>query len=391
MRKTILALAILSGISLQANAQLSGDDLMDISDILNDTPTATAKTPEKEKPKTVEIKKTETVKTEKKPSSPVKETNGSKPAVTVIQTESDKTAVDAPVIEKSKTTPTLVVPVSGTNFVLNIKRLNKSIITKSLSKDEIAMGIMTGVADDHKTDKEVVEFADEANKNKIVSFSNYIEEPNVYIGKKVTIDKVTGKATVKEELGTLVYGYGYILQGKLKINDYTQLLAISVTISSNCSYSKTTNRIFQVKDYDKKNNRVSVRLDYTNKAISSYEESEVITTEGVLTKVKIPTIKTSVTSNVFWLKLETDSKQSIKVDDKHYLEVVMGRVLPYVQPVIAIDLKKIAADEKAAKEAAIKAEQDNIKAEAAAKEAEKLNAVKSENSLYEDLESELKK
>ena len=208
MRKTILALAILSGISLQANAQLSGDDLMDISDILNDTPTATAKTPEKEKPKTVEIKKTETVKTEKKPSSPVKETNGSKPAVTVIQTESDKTAVDAPVIEKSKTTPTLVVPVSGTNFVLNIKRLNKSIITKSLSKDEIAMGIMTGVADDHKTDKEVVEFADEANKNKIVSFSNYIEEPNVYIGKKVTIDKVTGKATVKEELGTLVYGYG---------------------------------------------------------------------------------------------------------------------------------------------------------------------------------------
>jgi len=358
MRKTILALAILSGISLQANAQLSGDDLMDISDILNDTPTATAKTPEKQKQKPVEVKKSEPAKTETKSTKSVKETNVSKPAVTVVPTDSDKPVVDAPVVEKSKTIPTLVVPVSGTNFVLNVKRLNKSIITKTLSKDEIAMGIMTGVADDHKTDKEVVEFSDEANKNKIVSFSNYVEEPNVYVGTKSTIDKTNGKETVKEELGTLVYGYGYILQ---------------------------------IKDYDKKNNRVSIRLDYTDKAISSYEEKEVVTTEGVLTKVKIPTIKTSVTSNVFWVKLETDSKKSIKVDDKHYLEIVMGRVLPYVQPVIAVDLKKMAADEKAAKEAAIKAEEDKIKAAAAAKEAEKLNAIKAENSLYDSLESDLKK
>jgi hypothetical protein len=358
MRKTILALAILSGISFQANAQLSGDDLMDISDILNDTPTAPAKTPEKEKTKSVETKKTEPAKVEKKASTPVKETKGSKPEVTVAPTDANKPVVDGPVVEKSKTIPTLVVPVSGTNFVLNVKRLNKSIITKTLSKDEIAMGIMTGVADDHKTDKEVVAFADEANKNKIVSFSNYVEEPNVYIGTKTNIDKVTGKATVKEELGTLVYGYGYIIQ---------------------------------IKEYDKKNNRVSVRLDYTNKAISSYEEAEVTTTEGVLTKVKIPTIKTSITSNVFWVKLETDSKQSIKVDDKHYLEIVMGRVLPYVQPVIAVDFKKIAADEIAAKEAAIKAEKDKIKAAAAAKEAEKLNAIKADNSLYDDLESDLKK
>jgi len=357
MRKTILALAILSGISFQANAQLSGDDLMDISDILNDTPTAPAKTPEKEKMKPVETKKTETVKVEKKASTPVKETKVSKPEATVTPIDVDK-AVVGPVVEKSKTMPTLVVPVSGTNFVLNVKRLNKSIITKTLSKDEIAMGIMTGVADDHKADKEVVAFADEANKNKIVSFSNYVEEPNVYIGTKTNIDKVTGKATVKEELGTLVYGYGYIIQ---------------------------------IKEYDKKNNRVSVRLDYTNKAISSYEETEVITTEGVLTKVKIPAIKSSVTSNVFWIKLETDSKQSIKVDDKHYLEIVMGRVLPYVKPVIAVDFKKIAADEIAAKEAAIKAEKDKIKAAAAAKEAEKLNAIKAENSLYDDLENDLKK
>lgn len=69
----------------------------------------------------------------------------------------------------------------------------------------------------------------------------------------------------------------------------------------------------------------------------------------------------------------------------------MGRVLPYVQPVIAVDLKKMAADEKAAKEAAIKAEEDKIKAAAAAKEAEKLNAIKAENSLYDSLESDLKK
>lgn len=359
MRKTILALAILSGISLQANAQLSGDDLMDISDILNDTPTATAKTPEKEKPKTVETKKAEPVKAEKKTSPPAKnDQTATKPDAVTTTTDTAKPVGDVPVVEKSKTTPTIVVPVSGMNFVLNVKRLNKSIITKTLSKDEIAMGMMTDVAEDHKTDKEVVEFAEEANKNKIISFSNYIEEPNVYIGTKKNVDKKTGKATVKEELGTLVYGYGYIMQ---------------------------------IKEYDKKNNRVSVRLDYTNKSIASYEESEVTTTEGVLTKVKIPSIKTSVTSNVFWIKLESDAKQTIKVDDKHYLDVVMGRVLPYVKPVIAVDFKKMAADEKAAKEAAIKAEQDRIKAEAAAKEAEKLNAIKAENSLYEDLENSLKK
>lgn len=355
MRKTILALAILSGISLQANAQLSGDDLMDITDILNDTPTATAKTAEKTKP--VEQKKAEPVKTEKKSTTPAVETKTSKPETTAV-TDKEVKSADAPVVEKSKTIPTIVVPVSATNFVLNVKRLNKSIITKTLSKDEIGLGLMTGVADDHKTDKEVLAFIDEANKNKLVSFNNYVEEPNVYVGSKTNVDKETGKATVKEELGTLVYGYGYIVQ---------------------------------IKEYDKKNNRVSVRLDYTNKAISSYEEREVVTTEGVLTKVKIPVIKTSVTSNVFWIKLETDSKQFIKVDDKHYLEIVMGRVLPYVQPVIAVDLKKMAADEKAAKEAAIKAKEDKIKADAAAKEAAKLEAIKAENSLYDDLEKDLKK
>lgn len=359
MRKTILALAILSGISLQANAQLSGDDLMDISDILNDTPTATAKTPEKEKPKTVETKKAEPVKEEKKPSTPANnEQKVTKPNTETTTTDTAKPVVEEAVVEKSKTTPTIVVPVSGINFVLNVKRLNKSIIANTMSKDEIAMGLMTSVADDHKNDKEIVEFSEEANKNKIISFSNYVEEPKVYIGTKKIVDKDTGKVTVKEELGTLVYGYGYILQ---------------------------------IKEYDKKNNRVSVRLDYTNKSISSYEEAEITTTEGVLTKVKIPAIKTSVTSNVFWIKLESDSKQSIKVDDKHYLEIVMGRVLPYVKPVIAVDFKKMAEDEKAAKEAAIKAEQDKIKAEAAAKEAEKLNAIKAENSLYEDLENSLKK
>jgi len=355
MRKTILALAILSGISLQANAQLSGDDLMDITDILNDTPTATAKTPEKTKP--VEQKKAEPVKAEKKTTTPVVETKTSKPETTAV-TDKDVKPADVPVVEKSKTKPTLVVPVSATNFVLNVKRLNKSIITKTLSKDEIGLGLMTDVANDHKTDKEVVEFIDEANKNKLVSFSNFVEEPSVYVGSKTTVDKETGKATVKEELGTLVYGYGYIVQ---------------------------------IKEYDKKNNRVSIRLDYTNKAISSYEEHEVVTTEGVLTKVKIPVIKTSVTSNVFWIKLETDSKQSIKVDDKHYLDITMGRVLPYVKPVIAVDFKKMAADEKAAKEAEIKAKQDKIKADAAAKEAAKLEAIKAENSLYDDLEKDLKK
>lgn len=354
MRKTILALAILSSISFQANAQLSGDDLMDITDILNDTPTATAKTSEKAKP--VETKKTESVKVEKKTSTTVTPTNTKKTATVPVPAGEVVKGVDVQPVEKSKTTPTLVVPVSATNFVLNVRRLNKSIITKTLSKDEIALGMMTGVADEHKADKEVIAFVEDANKNKVVSFSNYVEEPNVYVGTQQIV--TDGKVEFKEKLETLVYGYGYIVQ---------------------------------IKDYDKKNNRVSIRLDYTNKEISSYQESEITTTEGILTKVKVPTIKTSVTSNVFWIKLDQDSKQSIKVNDKHYLDIVMGRVLPYVQPVIAIDYKKMAADEKAAKEAAIKAEQDKIKAAAAAKEADKINAAKAENNLYDDLESDLKK
>lgn len=362
MRKTILALAILSGISFQANAQLSGDDLMDITDILNDTPTATAKTPDKEKAKPVETKKTEPVKTEKKASPTVNNvTNTQNTTKTVVTDKAPSTdtvtVTTTPVIEKSKTTPTLVVPVSGTNFVLNVKRLKKSIITKTLSKDEIAMGIMTNVADEHKNDKEVVAFGEEANKNKIISFSNYVQEPNVYVGMKQKIED--GKETISEQLGTLEYGYGFIMQ---------------------------------IKEYDKKNNRISVRIDYTDKEISSYQEEDIITTEGkVLTKVKVPTIKTSVTSNIFWIKLETDSKVSIKVNDTQYIDIVMGRVLPYVQPVIAVDFKKIAENEKAEKEAVIKAKEDKIKADAALKEAEKLNKIKADNSLYEDLENDLKK
>jgi hypothetical protein len=357
MRKTILALAILSGISFQANAQLSGDDLMDITDILNDTPTATAKTPEKEKAKTVEIKKSEPVKADKKTSTPVNNTPPSTPvAPDKASTTGSVTVTPTPVIEKSKTTPTMVVPVSGTNFVLNVKRLKKSIITKTLSKDEIAMGLLTGVADDHKNDKEVVAFVEEANKNKIISFSNYVQEPNVYVGMKQKIKD--GKETLSEQLATLEYGYGFIMQ---------------------------------IKEYDKKNNRVSVRIDYTDKEIASYQEEDIITTEGVLTKVKVPTIKTSVTSNVFWIKLETDSKVSIKVNDTQYIDIVMGRVLPYVQPVIAVDFKKMAENEKAEKAAAIKAKEDKIKADAAAKEADKLNKMKADNLLYEDLENDLKK
>lgn len=344
MKKTILAFSILSAISLNAQANLSSDDLMDINSILGETPTTQGKEAPKEEPKKTEKPDNKSSpKVESKEKTTPKET---KPVTTkTVETKKSTETVKPPVNEPVKPTlPTIVVPVAGTDFIVNVDRYKKSILKKVLSKDEMKLSMIDKVADEYKNETEIVEFVNSVNVNKINALNNMVTEPNVFAGVSSIVKD--GKIEKKEQLADLKYGYTYILQ---------------------------------IKDYDKKNNRVRLQIDYTNSDIDSYEEAEIKGNDGVQQKVKIPSIKAANTSKLFWLVLETGSTSTIKVDDKNYIDVSIGRVMPFVKPVVVVDKKKMEADRLA-----------EIAAKKKAVEDAKAAKIKEDNDLYDSLENDLK-
>lgn len=344
MKKTILAFSILSAISLNAQANLSNDDLMDINSILGETPTTQGKEVPKEEPKKTEkpVNKS-SQKVESKEKTAPKETK----AVTTksVDTKKITETVTPPANEPVKPIlPTIIVPVAGTDFIVNVDRYKKSILKKVLSKDEMKLSMIDKVADEYKNETEIVEFVNSVNVNKINALNNMVTEPNVFAGVSSIVKD--GKIEKKEQLADLKYGYTYILQ---------------------------------IKDYDKKNNRVRLQIDYTNSDIDSYEEAEIKGSDGVQQKVKIPSIKSANTSKLFWLVLETGSTSTIKVDDKNYIDVSIGRVMPFVKPVVVVDKKKMEADRLA-----------EIAAKKKAVEDAKAAKIKEDNDLYDSLENDLK-
>lgn len=344
MKKTILAFSILSAISLNAQANLSNDDLMDINSILGETPTTQGKEVPKEEPKKTEkpVNKS-SPKVESKEKTAPKETK----AVTTksVDTKKITETVTSPANEPVKPIlPTIIVPVAGTDFIVNVDRYKKSILKKVLSKDEMKLSMIDKVADEYKNETEIVEFVNSVNVNKINALNNMVTEPNVFAGVSSIVKD--GKIEKKEQLADLKYGYTYILQ---------------------------------IKDYDKKNNRVRLQIDYTNSDIDSYEEAEIKGSDGVQQKVKIPSIKSANTSKLFWLVLETGSTSTIKVDDKNYIDVSIGRVMPFVKPVVVVDKKKMEADRLA-----------EIAAKKKAVEDAKAAKIKEDNDLYDSLENDLK-
>jgi len=344
MKKAILALAIFSAISINAQGAVSEEDLMDINAILGEKPSA----PSKEQPKTTPKKEVVDQKTKKtsvdktnseQTKNPTTDSNKEQPTPVLSGSPSKS---DTPVV--SKTLPTVVVPVSGSDFIVKVDRYQKKIFKKALSSDELKLSILGNVPSDHKDDKEIVEFVDTVKSNKVAALSNMSIEPSVYLGPDVNIKK--GKIEKKEKLGDLKYGYSYIIQ---------------------------------IQEFDKKNNRVSLRFDHTVADIDTYTESEGVGADGVLQRFKVPVIKTSNTSKIFWLTLENGKSTTLKIDDINYVDISIGRVMPFVHPVVVVDLKKIEADKIAEEAAKKKAIED-----------QKIKAAKDEMELYDSLENQLK-
>ncbi len=332
MKKTILAVAVMAGLSLNAHANVSDSDLADIDAILGETSSVENK---KE-----EVKKQETKKETKKVDVDKAIT---KPAENIHQSNEQVNDNRLDSIQKSETEPTIVVPVSGTNFVVEIKRIKDSILKKTLSTDELAISFGNPIDEKYKDEKELVDYITDVNNGKINALNNMNEEPDVLLGISKTVKE--GKVENKLNIGTLKYGY---------------------------------NMIVQFLEYDKKNDRIKLRFDYKNIEIASYNSSEIVDPDGNIQKLKVPVLKTTNDSKIFWIKLEREAKHTIKVAETHYVEIKMGRVLPFVQPLVIKDKKKI----EEMRIAAEKAKQDAIEAEEARK-------VKEENDLYQSLEDDL--
>lgn len=335
MKKTILAVAVMAGLSFQAQANISDNDLADIDAILGE-----ASTVKKEESKKTEVQDTKKIKEQK---NLTKDTKNSKDIVD-NKKEDKNNIVEQPIIQQEEVKPTIVVPVSGNNFVVEVKRYKDSILTRKLSSDEMAMSFALPVDPTYKDEKEIVDFVTNTDSGRIVALNNMEEEPNVLVDMNQTLDHESGEISVSPKLENLKYGYNFIVQ---------------------------------FIEQDKKNNRIKLRIDYKNISVSSYNVQEVII-DNHIEKVKSPVLKTTNDSKVFWINFEYGSKEKIRIDETHYIEVVMGRVLPFVQPVIVVDRKKIEEIRIAAEEA-----------KKAAELAEKEKEVKEEQDLYESLEKSL--
>lgn len=342
MRKTILAVAIMTGLSLNAQANISDGDMADIDAILGESTAVEVKDTKKEEPKKVDKKenKKETVKDTKSTKTVETKTTEVKP---VVDAKTAEPTVNQEV-KQSETQPTIVVPVSGNHFVVEIKRIKDSILKKTLTSDEMAMSFGFPVNETYKNEKEIVDFYTDIEKGRVAALNNMVQEKDMLYDLKKTVKD--GKLNVKPDIETVEYGYNFIIQ---------------------------------FVEFDKKNNRVKLRIDYKNKDIVSYTSQEITTADGNIEKLKRPVIKTTNNTKEFWIKFERGAKEKIGIDETHYIEVVMGRVLPFVQPIVVVDRKKIEEMRIAAEEAAKAAEK-------AKKEAE----IKAEEDLYNSLESDLK-
>lgn len=344
MRKTILAVAIMTGLSLNAQANISDGDMADIDAILGESTAVEAKDTKKEEPKKVEKKETkkETVKDTKSTKTVEnKTTPATKP---VADTKSVDTGNVSSEVKQSETQPTIVVPVSGNHFVIEVKRVKDSIIKKTLTSDEMAMSFGFPVSDTYKNEKEIVDFYTDIEKGRVAALNNMVQERDMLYDLKKTVKD--GKVDVKPNIETVEYGYNFIIQ---------------------------------FVEFDKKSNRVKLRVDYKNKAVVSYTSQEITTADGTIERLKRPVIKTTNNTKEFWIKFERDAKEKISIDENHYIEIVMGRVLPFVQPIVVVDRKKIEEMRIAAEEAAKAAEKSKKDAE-----------IKVEEDLYNSLEADLK-
>lgn len=329
MRKTVLAISIMTAIFSVNALAISNEDLLDFDNILN------AKEPTKEKTKdSVETKK----EVKKEESTTINKETLVKEEVPVKDEliEEDKNIV------KNEIKPTILVPVSGQTITLKIDLLKDKLVRETIAKTEVVLSQLNEIEEKYKNEKEILDFT-----GAIVPFSNY----TMYETEKDTITGiesriVNGKLIKKEILTDVKKGFSYFIQ---------------------------------IIEIDKRNNRAKLRLDINIIDVNSYDEFSISLADGSHQKIRLPNMKETNNSNEFWINLDSSKKVDYKVDDIYKLNIAVQRDIPFIQQIFVTDHDKIAQIKKDEELKKIKEQEDLKKKE-----------VEGEDKLFKSLEESLK-
>lgn len=340
MRKTLLALSITAVVSLNATAaQLSGDDLLSIDDILNESTTTTQ---EKDSTKELKVKDTKKVekKIEKNPEPIVKDSvekpKEANPVVEVKPVIEDTTAADY--------VPKLMVPVPYRTINANLVYKQKKIFDKKVDETALNFIYAENLEQDLMEEAEIKKAVDMYNNGRTVAFKDMIVEPNVLVDVKTFVND--GIQTTKNQLEDIEYGSNFIMQ---------------------------------IKEVDKKNNRIKYRIDYSRSNIESYTESVVTLKNGEKKVVRKPQLTKLDISKEFYVPIKMGASHQINLDSSNYLVFTIDKVSTSVETIVIDDKKTMAAMKKAKED-----EEKRLAEEAIQAQKEK------DENMFEDLEEKLK-
>lgn len=329
MKKTILAISIVSAMISGNVFAISNEDLLDIDNIL-DIETKDNKTSKKEelKKKTQTDVKAPEIKTKVNKDSVEKKIEDKKPAI-----------VSEEIVVERK--PLIPVPITGENISLKIDIIRDRLVKNKIGSDEVIISKLDKIDPKFENEKEVKEVTDSVESFSAVSV--YQEDKDVFTD-KTNVGNIEGQPEV---LGDFKTGYSY----------FVNLVEI-----------------------DKRLNRVKLKIDINVADVVSYNETRQQLSDGSYQKIKLPSIITTNNSKIFWIDLESGSTLSYKIDDIHLIKIELQRVIPFINQVFVVDYEKIKQMEELKKQEAIKKIEE-----------EKKEKVEEENELFDSLEDSLNK
>lgn len=340
MRKTLLALSITAVVSLNATAaQLSGDDLLSIDDILNESTTTSQ---EKNTNKEESVKETKkAAKQPKKKAETVEEQQipETKPVEKDLSVKSvvqDTTAEDY--------VPKLMVPVPYRIINANLIYKQNKIFDKKIDETDLNFIYAENLDEDLMAEPEIKKAIDSYNVGRTIGFKNMVVEPNILVGVKTFINN--GIIETTNQLENIEYGSNFIMQ---------------------------------IKEIDKKNNRIKYRIDYSRSNIESYSESMVTLKSGEKKVVRKPQLTKLDVSKEFYVPIKMGATHQINIDSSNYLIFTIDKISTSVETIVIDDKKTMAAMKKAKEEEEKRLEEEAIQ----------LKKEKDEN-MFEELEEKLK-
>lgn len=331
MKKTILAISIVSAMISGNVLAISNEDLLDIDNILNiDTKDNKTSTKKEDKP---EVKNN----TQKKAKAPDNKTKVNNESVEQkLENKTEEPIAEEIVLERK---PLIPVPITGENISLKIDVIRDRLIKNKIGSDEVIISKLDKIDPKFENEKEVKEVTDTVESFSAVSV--YQEDKDVFIDK----NKIVDLEFQSEILGDFKTGYSYFIN---------------------------------LIEVDKRLNRVKLKIDINVADVVSYNETRYQLSDGSYQKIKLPSIITTNNSKIFWIDLESGSTLSYKIDDIHLIKIEVQRVIPFINQVFVTDHEKIKQMEELKK-------QEEIKKVEEAKE----EKVEEENELFDSLEESL--